>query len=71
MVGDACAAAKLATIPVEILLRDGRRLIGTPSPQLATDENQQVDETGYANLLRVDGAPTRLEDVIEFVVRTP
>lgn len=71
MLGDACVGAGLASIPVEVLLRDGRRIVGTPSPQLADDGSAPVDEIGYANLLLIDGVSTQLEDVVEFVVRAP
>lgn len=71
MLGDACAAAGVAGITVELLLSDGRRVTGIPSPQLADDESRPVSDTGYSALLLVDGAPTQLEDVVEFVVHSP
>lgn len=71
MLGDACVAAGLAGIPVELRLRDGTRMAGTPSPQFARGEDQPVYETGYSNLLLIDGASAQLEDVVEFVIRTP
>jgi hypothetical protein len=69
MLGDACAAAGLAGIPVELALRDGTRMAGTPWPQL--DDGHPVDETGFTSALLIDGASTRLEDVVEFVIRSP
>ena len=36
MLGDACAAAGVAGITVELLLSDGRRLTGVPSPNWLT-----------------------------------
>jgi hypothetical protein len=71
MLGDACVAAGLASIPVELLLSDGTRLAGTPSPQLARGDGAPVDDTGYSSLLLIDGASTQLEKVVEFVIRTP
>ncbi len=71
MLGDACAAAGLAGIPVELVLGDGRRVAGTPSPSAAQPSGEPLAETGYASLLLLDGASTQLEDVVEFAVRTP
>lgn len=70
MLGDACVAAGLASMPVELLLSDGSRVSGTPSPRPA-DGSPAVDDTGYSSLLLIDGASTQMEDVVEFVVRTP
>lgn len=71
MLGDACVAAGLASIPVEVLLSDGSRIIGTPSPQPATAASPLVDETGYSSLLLINGVFTEVEDVVEFVIRSP
>lgn len=69
MLGDACVAAGLASIPVELVLNDGKRMVGTPSPQFA--EDPPVAETGYSSLLLINGASTRLQDVVQFAIRTP
>jgi hypothetical protein len=71
MLGDACVAAGLASIPVEVVLSDGSRMAGTPSPQLATGEAPPISDTGYSSLLLIDGSSLRLDDVVEFVIRTP
>lgn len=72
MLGDTCAAAGLASIPVEVLLRDGRRVDGMPSLRPASeDESLGVNETGYSSLLVIDEDPLELEDVVEFVIRSP
>lgn len=71
MLGDACVAAGSADIPVELTLEGGTHLLGTPSPQPASEGNPPVDETGYASLLRINGATTRLEEIVEFTIRTP
>jgi hypothetical protein len=70
MLGDACMAAGLADIPVELLLRNGRRVAGTPSPQ-PRGGGPPVDETGYSSPLLIDGVATELEDIVEFVIRSP
>jgi hypothetical protein len=71
MLGDVCVAAGLASIPVEFLLSDGRRVAGTPSPQPANGGSPSVEDTGYSSLLLIDGASTQLENVVEFLIRTP
>jgi hypothetical protein len=72
MLGDACVAAGLARLTVEILLNDGRRLRGTPLPQPADDgTGGGFEETGYSRRLLIDGGSAEVEDVVEFVVRMP
>jgi len=71
MLGDVCVAAGLGSMRVELLLSDGSRLAGTPSPHPATEGGSPTDETGYSSTLLIDGASAQLEDVVEFVVRTP
>jgi hypothetical protein len=72
MLGDACVAAGLASIPVDVLLRDGRRVGGMPSPRPASEESDDaVDATGYSSLLIINGDPLELEDIVEFVIRSP
>lgn len=71
MIGDVCLAAGLAHIPVELLMRDGARVYGTPSPVVADLEHPPLGETGYASRLTIDGVETFLEDVVEFLIRSP
>lgn len=71
MVGDTCIAAGVGDIRVELLLSDGSRLIGAPSPEPVEAGASAVGETGYADLLLVDGCAAQLRDVVEFVVRKP
>ncbi len=71
MLGDACVAAGVASISVEFLLSDGRRVSGIPSPQSANNHSRPVSDTGYSSLLLIDGVPTELEDIVEFVIHSP
>ena len=71
MLGDVCVAAGVAGITVELLLSDGRRVTGIPSPQPADNDSRPVSDTGYSSLLLMDGAPTQLEDVVEFLIHSP
>ncbi len=71
MLGDACVAASLASIPVEVLLSDGSRITGTPSPQPASAASPPGDETGYSSLLLINGVSAEVEDVVGFAIRSP
>ena len=71
MVGDACVAAGLASLPVQLLLRDQARVQGIPSPSAESDTSQEVDHTGYAQDLLIEGSRVSLEDVVAFEVRSP
>lgn len=71
MLGDTCLAAGVASIHVEVLLRDGRRMGGMPSSLPASEESVTVNETGYSSLLVIGGDSLELEDVVEFVIRSP
>lgn len=71
MTGDTCAAAGLANLVVEIMLANGTVRSGVPSPRSSEDEDSALDETGYSNLLLVDGGLIRLEDVVGFAVHSP
>lgn len=71
MLGDACTAAGLASIPVELVLHDGTHVVGTPTAKPADGASSPINETGYSSHLLIDGDVARLEDVIEFVIRSP
>ena len=71
MLGDVCIGAGLASISVEFVLSDGTRVSGTPSAQVADDDTQHANDSGYASLVHVNGDAAQLEDVVELVIRTP
>lgn len=71
MAGDACTAAGLADIPVELTLEDGSTAAGVPSPRPSDDSDAQLDHTGYENQIFVGGSTIRLDAVVGFAVRTP
>ncbi len=71
MLGDACMAAGLAGIPVELELRDGTRMLGTPSAQPADGNGQPVSGTGYESRLLVGESSAQFEDVVGFAIRSP
>ena len=69
MLGDMCAAASLARLSVEVITEDGKRVTGVPSPHTPVD-GDEVDHTGYANELLIDGQSVRLDTIVEITVRT-
>ena len=71
MVGDACNSARLASLPVEVTTRDGRRLSGVPVPQEASTPQQEIDDTGFKNELILDGVSIALDQVVELRLRRP
>ncbi len=72
MLGDTCASAGLASLPIGLVLIDGRRVSGTPSPQPTVDEAADaLEQTGYANRLLIDDESVAIDEVIEFAVRSP
>ena len=71
MAGDACTAAGLANIPVELTLDDGSTAAGIPSPRPTEDHATELDHTGYANQIVVGGGTIHLDKVVRFAVHTP
>ncbi len=72
MLGDTCASAGLASLPISLVLIDGSRVSGTPSPQPTVDEaDDALEQTGYANRLLINGASVAIDEVVAFAVRSP
>ena len=70
MLGDAATAAGVASIPVRLFLRNGRNLTGMPSPEGAAVRGE-VDETGYAKGLLLNGTEVQLDQVTGFSIYSP
>jgi hypothetical protein len=71
MVGDACLAASLAGLTIEVSTIDGDTIVGVPATTPASVRGEMVNETGYADPLVIGTRGVHLEDVIEFGVRSP
>jgi hypothetical protein len=71
MLGDACAAADLANMRVELILNDGSSIGGVPSPRAGRNPRHPVAETGYANRLLVGSETVCLEDIARFAISSP
>ena len=70
IVGDACLAASLAGLPVDLQLADGTQHTGVPSCLSPTEGDNEFDGTGYAPGFLIGGDPVRLDAVIACTVRT-
>jgi hypothetical protein len=72
MVGELCEHARLARLPVEITLQSGRAIRGIPDPeQIADEDPDMLDHTGFADRLHVGGVTVKLHDVAAVCVRRP
>jgi hypothetical protein len=45
--------------------------VGVPEAPRETEGGEQLDDTGYADAITVDGVAVRLSDVIEASIRRP
>ena len=70
LVGEVCESARLAQLPVHLLLLDGTRLEGHPRAHLA-DEGEPLAETGYADAIHLGDRRIPLSDVVEATVHRP
>lgn len=70
MVGNCCDGARLAGLPVRVELDDGSVVEGVPSQSatVAFDAADQLDHTGVAQWLELDGTPVELERVRSYSV---
>jgi hypothetical protein len=71
MVADACDSARIANLPVEVKMRDGRILCGVPVPQVASTPAHEVDDTGFKNELILGDVSIALDQVVELRLRHP
>jgi hypothetical protein len=70
-VGKLCADARLGGLIVGVRLVDGTELLGVPEPPDEIEGAGQLDDTGFADALRVDGVTVPLSDVAEASIHRP
>jgi hypothetical protein len=70
-VGRLCGDAHLAGFIVRLSLVDGSELVGVPDPPDDVEGAGQLDDTGFADALRVDGVTIALSDVSEASILRP
>ena len=70
-VGKLCADARLARLTVCLRVQDGKEWVGVPEPPPATEAADELDQTGYRDVVSVGGVDVRLSDVVEASIRRP
>ena len=70
LVAEVCESARLARLPVQLVLVDGTRLEGHPQARPAGDDSS-LDDTGYADVIDLGEQHVPLSDVLEAAVRRP
>jgi hypothetical protein len=70
-VGRLCADAGLAAMTVCLSLENGDEVVGVPKPPPEAEGADELDSTGYADAVSVDGVAVPLSDVVEASVRRP
>jgi hypothetical protein len=70
MVGRVCDSARVAKLPVELVLAGGERLVGHPLALEPEDAIEgELDDTGYADAVLIDERRIPLADIVEIAVR--
>jgi hypothetical protein len=70
-VGRLCGDARVGDLVVRLTLASGQEIVGVPAPPRETDGADQLDGTGYADALTVDGVAVSLSEVVEASVAHP
>jgi hypothetical protein len=70
-VGRLCGDARVGGLVVRLTLVSGEEIVGVPAPPRETDGADELDGTGYADAVTVDGVAIPLSDVIEASVAHP
>jgi len=70
-VGRLCGDARVGGLVVRLRLLSGEEVVGVPAPPRETEGADELDATGYADALTVDGVPVPLSDVVEAAVAHP
>jgi hypothetical protein len=71
IVGRLCADARIGELTVCLTLANGDEVAGVPQPPRDTEGPEEVDATGYADSVSVDGVAVALSDVVEASVSHP
>ena len=70
-VGNICADARLAGLTVRLSLDTGEQVTGVPEPPPETEGSDELDNTGYADVVPFDGIAVPLSEVVEVSLRRP
>lgn len=69
--GEACEAARLARLTVELELGDGRLIVGVPRSSPLGPNDQEIDHTGINPYIEIDNELVMLERVVSYRVFRP
>jgi hypothetical protein len=70
-VGRLCADARVGGLSVRLTLSGGDEVVGVPQPPPETEGGAELDGTGYADSVSVDGVAVALSEVVEATVSHP
>ena len=70
-VGKLCADARVGRLTVCLTVQDGHEWVGVPEPPPETEADDELDSTGYRDLVSIGGVDVRLSDVLEASIRRP
>jgi hypothetical protein len=70
-VGRLCGDARVGALVVRLTLVSGEEVVGVPAPPRETDGIDELDGTGYADALTVDGVAVPLSDVVQATIAHP
>jgi hypothetical protein len=70
-VGKLCADARIGRLTVCLRVQDGHEWVGVPEPPPETEADDELDSTGYRDVVSIDGVDVRLSDVLEASIRRP
>jgi hypothetical protein len=70
-VGRLCGDARVGGLVVRLTLVSGEEVVGVPGPPRETEGANELDGTGYADALTVDGVPVPLSEVVAASVGHP
>jgi hypothetical protein len=70
-VGRLCADARIGGMTVRLRLAGGDEIVGIPQPPPETEGPDEMDGTGYADSVSVDGIAVSLSEVVEATVSHP
>jgi hypothetical protein len=70
-VGRLCGDARLGGLVVRLTLMSGEEVVGVPGSPHQTEGADELDGTGYADALTVDGVAVPLSEVVAASVGHP
>jgi hypothetical protein len=70
-VGQACAAAELASFQLEVITADGRVVVGLVGALRTAEGDFELDQTGLQRTVRIDGALVNLDEIVACTLHLP